>query len=114
MQTEGGGRSDGAGCDTHVYNSPLSQVVLRSRSVGRNSSNWCLKIDVKAYVVPGLKYDLLLAKGLNKCCYAVYHHPDYEESGVYALINNKMDKAKSFPFMSEHSNFFDLKLEQMR
>ena len=40
-QTKGGGHSDGAGCDTHVYNTPLSQDVLRSRSVGRNSSNCC-------------------------------------------------------------------------
>ena len=63
-------------------------------------------IVVKAYVVPGLKYDLLSVKGLNKCGYAVYHHPDPEEAGVFALINNKMDKAKSFPFMSEHSSLF--------
>ena len=65
-------------------------------------------IVVKAYVVPGLKYDLLSVKGLNKCCYAVYHHPDPKESGVFALTNNKMDKAKSFPFMSEHSSLFHL------
>ena len=70
-------------------------------------------IVVKAYVVPGLKYDLLSVKGLNKCGYAVFHHPDPEESGVYAVINKKTDKAKSFPFMSEHSNLFYLKLEQM-
>ncbi len=70
-------------------------------------------INVKAYVVPALKYDLLSVKGLNKCGYAVFHHPDAEESGVYAVINKKTDKAKSFPFISEHSNFFYLKLEQM-
>ena len=70
-------------------------------------------IVVKAYVVPGLKYDLLSVKGLNKCGYAVYHQPDPEESGVYAVINKKIDKAKSFPFMSEHSSLFYLKLEQM-
>ncbi len=63
-------------------------------------------IVVKAYVVPGLKYDLLSVKGLNKCGYAVFHHPDPEESGVYAVINKKTDKAKSFPFMSEHSSRF--------
>jgi hypothetical protein len=50
---------------------------------------------VKAYVVPGLKYDLLLVKGLNKCGYAVFHHLDPERSGVYAAINKKSDKAKS-------------------
>jgi hypothetical protein len=36
-----------------------------------------------------------------------------EESGVYAVINKKTDKAKPFPFMSEHSSLFFLKLEQM-
>jgi hypothetical protein len=36
-------------------------------------------IAVKAYVVPGLKYDLLSVRGLNKCGYAVFHHPDPEE-----------------------------------
>jgi hypothetical protein len=70
-------------------------------------------IVVKAYVVPGLKHDLFSLKGLNKCGYAVFHHPDPEESGVYDVINKKNDKAKSFPFMSEHSNLFYLKLEQM-
>ena len=69
-------------------------------------------IVVEAYVVPGLKYALLLVKGLNKCGYAVCH-PDSEESGVFVLINNKMHKAKSFPFLSEHSSLFYLKLEQM-
>ena len=70
-------------------------------------------IVVKSYAAPGLKYDLLSVKGLNKCRYAVYHHPDPEELGVYAVINKKTDKAKSFPFMSEHSGLFYLKLEQM-
>ena len=65
-------------------------------------------IVVKAYVVPGLKCDLLSVKGPNKCGYAVYHHPDPEESGVFALINNKMDNAKSFPFMSEHLCVFSI------
>ena len=55
---------------------------------------------VKAYVVAGLKYDLLSVKGLNKCGYAVYHHPDPEESGVYAIINKNIDKANSFPSKS--------------
>ena len=31
-------------------------------------------IIVKAYVVPGLKYDFLLVKGLNRAGYAVNHH----------------------------------------
>ena len=59
-------------------------------------------IIVKAYVVPGLKYDLLLVKGLNRAGYAVNHNPDPEQSGVYAVINNKIDQSKSFPFISEH------------
>ena len=65
-------------------------------------------IIVKAHVVPGLKYDLLLVKGLNRAGYAVSHHPDPEQSGVHAVINNKNDKSKSFPFISEHSNLFYL------
>ena len=70
-------------------------------------------IIVKAYVVPGLKYDLLSVKGLNRAGYAVSHHPDPEQSEVYAVINNKSDKSKSFPFISEHSNRFYLVLEQI-
>jgi hypothetical protein len=61
-------------------------------------------------VVPGLNHDLLSVKGRNKAGYAVNHHPDLEQSGVYAVINNKIDKSKSFPFMSEHSIF----LSEMR
>jgi hypothetical protein len=70
-------------------------------------------IVVKAYVIPGLKHDLLSVKGLNQSGYRVINDEDEEESGVFAVIDKKIDKAKSFPFMSEHSNLFSLKLEQM-
>ena len=53
-------------------------------------------IVVKAYVVQGLKYDLLSVKGLNKCGYAVYHHPDQEESGVVALTKIRWTKPNIF------------------
>ena len=79
----------------------------------RDRLGYIRPIIVKEYVVPGLKYDLLLVKGLNRAGYAVNHNPDPEQSGVYALINNKIDNSKSFPFISEHSNLFYLKLEQM-
>jgi hypothetical protein len=61
--------------------------------------------------VPGLKHDLLSVKGLNKAGYGANRDPDPEQSGVHAVINNKIDnlKSKSFPFMSEYSNLFDLK-----
>ncbi len=64
-------------------------------------------IVVKAYVVPGLglKHDLLSVKGLKQSGYRVIHDEDEEESGVFPVINKKIDKAKSFPFMSEHSIF---------
>ena len=62
-------------------------------------------IIVKAYVVPGLKYDLLSVKELNRAGYAVNHHPDPEQSGVYAVINNKIDKSKSFPFITSTQSF---------
>ena len=62
-------------------------------------------IVVKAYVVPGLKHDLLSVKGLNQSGYRVIHDEDEEESGVFAVINKKINKSRSFPFMSEHSKF---------
>jgi hypothetical protein len=68
---------------------------------------------VKAYVVPGLKHDLLSVKGLNQTGYRGIHDEDEEESTVFAVINKKIDKSRSFPFMSEFSDLFSLKLEQM-
>ncbi len=62
------------------------------------------QIIVKAYVVPRLKHDHLSGEGLDKAGYAVNHHPEPEQPGVYAVINNKIEKSKSLPFMSEHSN----------
>ncbi len=41
------------------------------------------------------------------------HDKDDMESRVYAGINRKIDTAKSFAFMSEHSIFLYLKTEQM-
>jgi hypothetical protein len=70
-------------------------------------------IVVKAYVLPGLKQDLLSVKELNQYGFRVIHDEDEEESGVFAVINKKIDKSRSFPFMSEHSKFPPLKLEQM-
>ena len=69
-------------------------------------------ISVKAYIVPGLRYDLLSVKGLNRAGYRVIHDEDGHESGIYAVINKKIDHSKSFAFMSEHSNLFYLKIEQ--
>jgi hypothetical protein len=71
-------------------------------------------IIVKAYVVPGLKHDLLSVKGLNKAGYSVYHHPDPEKSGVYAVVNNKIDRSKSFPFMSEHSSLSEIRTNECK
>ncbi len=51
-------------------------------------------------------------KGLNKAGYLVIHDEDGHESGIYAVINKKMDHSKSFAFMSEHSNFFTSKLNR--
>jgi hypothetical protein len=57
-------------------------------------------------VVSGLdsmEHDLLTVKGLNKSGYKVIHDEDEEESGVFVVIINKIDKSKSFAFMSEYS-----------
>jgi hypothetical protein len=52
-------------------------------------------IVLKAYVVPGLKHDLLSVKGLIQSGYKVIHDEDEEESGVFAVINKKIDKFRS-------------------
>jgi hypothetical protein len=39
--------------------------------------------------------------------------PDPEESGIYPIIDKKIDKSKSFAFMSEHSNLFYIRAESM-
>jgi hypothetical protein len=70
-------------------------------------------IVVKAYIVLALRHDLLSVKGLNKSGFRVIHDEDDMESGVYAVINRKIDAAKSFAIMSEHSNLFYLKIEQL-
>ncbi len=89
MQTEGRSNSDSAWYDHDEFYSPILQNILRLRETGRNPTNI-----VKAYVVPGLMHDLLSVKGLNKAGYSVHNHPDPEQSGVYAVINNKIDKSK--------------------
>ena len=106
------GDSDSAWHNINVYTTPLTLKKCYIRD--RLGKIW--PIIVKAYVLLGLNYDLLSVKGLNKYGYRVIHDSDPEESGVYAIINMKMDKSnlKSFLFtMSEHSICFNLNLEQM-
>ena len=69
-------------------------------------------ITEKAYIVPGLRYDLLSAKALNKAGYRLIHDEDKHESGIYAVINKEINPSRSFAFMSEHSVLFNLKIEQ--
>jgi hypothetical protein len=45
-------------------------------------------------------------KSLNRQGYREIHDQDPEESGIYPIFNGKIDKSKSFAFMSEHSNLF--------
>ncbi len=49
-------------------------------------------IIVKACVLPELKHGFLSVNGLNEAGYAANHIPDPDQSGVYAVINNKIDK----------------------
>jgi hypothetical protein len=141
VQTKGRSNSDSAWLDYDEFYSPMLQNILclpapswHGLLLGSLRGAWqneyiyiyiyiyiyvcnrlgeTLPIIVKAYVVPGLKHDLLYVKGLKKAGYSVHHHSDPEQSEVYAVISNKIDKSKSFPFISEHSNLFYLKLEQM-
>ena len=104
VQTEGGRNSGSAWRNHHENNT----VFCYKTYFVKDRLGEIRPIIVKAYVVPGLKYDLLSVKGLNQAGYAVSHHSDPEQSGVYAVINNKIDKSKSFAFISEHSNLFIL------
>ncbi len=56
-------------------------------------------IVVRAYVVTGLRHDLLSLKGFNQSGYRVIHDDsgDEEESVVFVFINKKTNKSKSFP-----------------
>ena len=109
--TKGGRNSDSAWRYHHENNAP-SHLCYKTYFV-KDRLGEIRPIIVKAYVVPGLKYDLLSVKGLDRAGYAVNHHPDPEQSGVFAVINNKIDKAKSFAFISEDSTrcFFSARCE---
>ncbi len=100
MQTKGRSNSDSTWYDHDEFYSPILQTYYICDRLGK-----IRPIIVKAYVVPGLKQDLLSVEGLNTAGYLVHYHPDPEQSGVYAVINNKIDKSKSFPFMSEQVFF---------
>ena len=95
VQTKGGRNSDSAWFSTIMRTTHLCYKTY----FVKDRLGEIRPIIVKAYVVPGLKYDLLSVKGLNQAGYAVSHHPDPEQSGVYAVIN-KIDKSKSFAFIS--------------
>ena len=66
-------------------------------------------ITTRAFIAPGIKRDLLSGKALNRAGYRVILDSDYEEAGIYSVEKGKIDKAKSFPFMSELSSLFCLK-----
>ncbi len=53
-------------------------------------------IVVKAYVVPGLKHDLLPVKGLNQSGYRVIHDEDEEESKVLLSPTRRLIKPNLF------------------
>jgi hypothetical protein len=48
-------------------------------------------VTTQAFVVPSLRTDLLSVKLLNFQGYCVMHHPNPEESGLFQLIEGKMD-----------------------
>jgi hypothetical protein len=69
----------------------------------------------KAFIVPSLRSELLVisVKSLNCQGYRVVHDPDSKESRIYPIFNGKIDKSKSFAFMSEQLNFFHMKAAAM-
>ena len=72
-------------------------------------------LSTKTFIVKNLKHDILSGKALNKAGYRVTYDPDPEESGVYAILDGKTCKSRSFPFMndSDHTNLFYLKTEPL-
>jgi hypothetical protein len=70
-------------------------------------------LTTKAFIVPSLRSDLISVKSLNRQGYRVIHDLDPGESGIYPIFNEKIDKSKTFAFMSEHSNLFYIKAESM-
>ena len=72
-------------------------------------------LTTKTYIVKNLKHDLLSGKALKKAGYRVIYDEDPEESGVYAVLDGKICKSRSFSFMSdsEHSSLFYLKTEPL-
>ena len=70
-------------------------------------------LTTKAFIVPPLRSDLISVNSLNRRGYRVIHDQDPEESGIYPIFDGKIDKSKSFAFMSEHSNLFYIKAESM-
>ncbi len=73
--TKGGGNSDSAWSIINEYNTPLLQKIYYVC----NRPGEIQPLVVKAYVVPGLNYDLLLVNVLNQAGYAVHHHQDPEQ-----------------------------------
>ncbi len=78
----------------------ISHLCLKAYCV-RDRLGKIRPIVVKAYVVQGLKHDLLSVKGLSKVGYREIPDEGAKESGVFTVINKKIDKSKSFTFMSE-------------
>ena len=89
VQTKGGGNSDIALCDVRLWTS-MSITHLRYKTYYiRDRQGDIRPIIVNACVVPGLKYNLLSVRGLTKAVYAVHHHLDPGELGIYAAVINK-------------------------
>ena len=70
-------------------------------------------ITTRAHITPGLKHDLLSGKALNRAGYKVMLDADDDVARVYAVEKGKIDRAKSFQFMSELSSLYYLKIERM-
>ncbi len=67
----------------------------------------------KAYIIPTLRTELIPVKSLNSQGYKEIHDADPEESGIFPVLNWKIEKLKTFAFMIEHSNLFYIKAEAM-
>ncbi len=89
-----------------------THVCMKTYYVKSRTGEIC-PLTTKAFIVPSLRSDLISVESLNRQGYRVIHDPDPEESGIYPIFDGKIDKSKSFAFMSEPSNLFYFKAESM-
>ncbi len=75
----------------------------------RDRTGELTQLTTKTYIVQNLMHDLLSGKALNKAGYRAIYHEDPEESEVYAVLDRKICKSRSFHLWVTMTIFYILK-----